>query len=112
MIWDENLQDLDMFKHIQKLISLRKTYPLMRELDIKWVDTNDNTNHLIYKKQTKDGTLYVVINNQNQPLNLMKEELVGDFYDVYNDKIITIKSNYIVNPYGFLILKKLCKNKE
>lgn len=112
MIWDENLQDLDMFKHIQKLISLRKTYPLMRELDIKWVDTNDNTNHLMYKKQTKDGTLYVVINNQNQPLNLMKEELVGDFYDVYNDKIITIKSNYIVNPYGFLILKKLCKNKE
>ncbi|NLG81662.1 MAG: alpha-glycosidase, partial [Bacilli bacterium] len=112
MIWDEKFQDLDMFKHIQRLISLRKTYPLMRELDIKWVDTNDATNHLIYKKQTKDDTLYIVINNQNQHLNLMHEELVGDFYDVYNDKIITIKSSYIVNPYGFLILKKLNNKKD
>ncbi len=107
MIWDEKHQDIDMFNHIQKLIRLRKTYSFMYDVDLHWIETNDDTNHLIYKKQVQEETMYVIINNHNKPLTLTNNELNGNFYDLYNDKNITLDANFVINPYGFLILKKL-----
>lgn len=107
MIWDENLQNLNLRKHIQKLIKLRKNHSTFTEVDIKWIEANKETNHLIYEKESLNETVIFIINNNSVPLTLnapqeLKNKNVKDIY--FNNEII-IKDKIYLNAFDFLILK-------
>ncbi|QVK17617.1 glycoside hydrolase family 13 protein [Mycoplasmatota bacterium] len=108
MIWGENKQDLDMFKHLQKLIQLRKTHPALREVDLTWLDVNSDNNQIVYKKESTEETIYVIINNEDSTTTLAIDELIGKkCVDLYSDTTKTINNPIKVDNYGFLILKIL-----
>ncbi|WLR42916.1 alpha-glycosidase [Bacillus carboniphilus] len=71
MEWDKEKQDLDMFKHVQKLLHLRKQYPLLaNEGELKVIEANDQTNHVIYTKENEKERILIIINNSDQTLNI------------------------------------------
>jgi cyclomaltodextrinase / maltogenic alpha-amylase / neopullulanase len=106
MIWDEEKQDLSFFDHIKRLIECRKQYQAFREVDLQFVEANDETNHIVYKKQANGETFYFIINNHDQPLTLELEELKTKMgHDVYHHVPINLNHPLMIKPYGFLIIK-------
>ncbi|MDF2699179.1 MAG: alpha-glycosidase [Haloplasmataceae bacterium] len=107
MIWDEETQDLDMFKFMKKLIELRKNHPAFKSIDLSWIDTNDETNHIVYKKQAENETIYIVLNNQNQKLNLLIDELKNELVvNLYTNEVIDLTKTIEIDAYDFIILKR------
>jgi cyclomaltodextrinase / maltogenic alpha-amylase / neopullulanase len=71
MVWEEEKQDRDLFNHVKKLISLRKTYSAFgNRSELKFVEANDETNHLIYTKTYENEMIIFVINNSENDLSL------------------------------------------
>lgn len=71
MIWEEEKQDRDLFNHVKKLISLRKTYRAFGNRgELKFVEANDQTNHLIYTKTYENEMIIFVINNSENDLSI------------------------------------------
>ncbi|WAA13044.1 alpha-glycosidase [Fervidibacillus halotolerans] len=71
MIWDRDKQNVELFQHVKKLIHLRKTYPIMaNDGTLKFVEANDETNHLIYMKENKSELLLCVMNHSDKPLEI------------------------------------------
>ena len=108
MVWDEDKQDHDLFNHVQKLIQLRKIHPAFKEVDLSWLDWSDTSNHIVYRKQTSDETIIVVINNQNDDLSILIPELENKTcQDLYSGADWGHSTHVALPPYGFLILKVL-----
>ncbi len=106
MIWDKKKQDLQMFTHIQKLIKLRKTHTALREVDLTWIEVDNSNNQIVYKKESKEETVYVIINKEDSNITLLINELVGkQCIDLYSDTHITIDKTVEIGNYGFLILQ-------
>lgn len=104
MIWDEDKQDKDLFKHYQTLIKLRKQHPSFRSVDIHWVEVNDETNHIIYQKKSDDETITVIINNNNQPLTLQQGLIVGQTYrNLFTNEVVTFDDSLTIEENGFRI---------
>jgi cyclomaltodextrinase / maltogenic alpha-amylase / neopullulanase len=106
MVWEEEKQDLDMFQYLKRLIELRKQYASFKAVDLTWLDSSDETNHLVYKKQSENETTYFIINNQNQELNLSIDELNGRVVtELYQNTKLTIQDAITIEPYGFRIIQ-------
>ncbi|GMB08868.1 alpha-glycosidase [Thermolongibacillus altinsuensis] len=111
MIWDEDKQDRDLFAHVQKLISLRKTYKAFGNRgELRFIETNDETNHIAYTKTYEDETILFVLNNSNQelewtlPLHL-KGKLLTNLWTNEQFAADTNEIKTTLSPYGFLIYK-------
>jgi len=71
MIWEEDKQDRDLLNHVKKLISLRKMHPAFGNRgELRFIETNDETNHLIYTKTFENETIIFVINNSETDLTI------------------------------------------
>lgn len=108
MIWDEEKQNRDLFKHYQKLIALRKKHPSFKAVDIHWIEANDETNHLIYQKQAEGETITVIINNNDQPLMIQSGLTLHHRYkDLYSEEIVPFTGSFLLEAYGFRIFLHL-----
>jgi cyclomaltodextrinase / maltogenic alpha-amylase / neopullulanase len=71
MVWEEEKQDRDLFNHVKKLISLRKTYPAFGNRgELRFIEANDETNHFIYTKTYENETIIFVINSSKNDLSI------------------------------------------
>lgn len=108
MIWDKEKQDLQMFKHIQKLIKLRKTHAALREVDLTWIEVDNTNNQIVYIKESTEETIYIIINKEDSTITLSINELIDkQCIDLYSDTLIKIDRTIEIGNYGFLILKVL-----
>ena len=108
MIWDEKIQDHDMFNYLKQLIHLRKTYPALRSAHLEWLSTNDTESYLIYKKQMNDEVIYILLNNSNQTRELDTSSLPsGHYTELLSKTNLTIAANVVIPAYTAWILKKV-----
>ena len=103
MIWDETKQDKELFAFFQWLISLRKSFSSLKNIDIKWLYTENNI--LIYQKD--DIFFFINNNNQNQTLSLPEIIKNKKATDLYSNKIIHLKDDLSIKAYGFSIFKTI-----
>ena len=61
-IWNEQKQDRGLLEHIRKLISIRKTYPVLAYGNVYRFETPDENSIILYKKY-RNSLAVVVINN-------------------------------------------------
>ncbi|AIO19341.1 Neopullulanase [Candidatus Izimaplasma bacterium HR1] len=104
MEWNEDKQDKDIQSHIKKLIELRNNNYAFKHHSIKWLETNDNEEYIIYQKQD----LYFLISKRYKENNIVlpKELQNQTFEDIYHNKTVKTGENIVIPSYGFYILKK------
>lgn len=110
MIWDKQEQDLELFEFVQKLISLRKKVPALgNKGEFNIIESNTETNHIIYEKRSKNESIFIAINNSEQPIQisipfLAKNDEVTNLWN--NEKQLTSDVEELSLPgLGFTILQ-------
>ncbi|WP_141432316.1 alpha-glycosidase [Bacillus sp. 03113] len=113
MIWDKDKQDLELFNYVKKLISIRKEHTAFgNDGEFKFIESNPNTNHIIYSKQSIDETLIIAVNNS---IGKIKISIPFDFtdkdpIDIWTNESLEESSKIELPPYGFSIIS--VRNKE
>ncbi|MCZ0755367.1 alpha-glycosidase [Anoxybacillus sp. J5B_2022] len=109
MVWEEEKQDRELFAHVQKLISLRRTYRSFSRGELRFIEANDETNHLVYTKTYEQETIVFLLNNSDRklditlPLSLKGKRLT----DLWTNEQFAAEADQLkatLPPYGFLIL--------
>lgn len=109
MVWEKEKQDRDLFSHVQKLISLRRTYRSFSRGELHFIEANDETNHLVYTKTYEQETIVFLLNNSDRklditlPLSLKGKRLT----DLWTNEQFAAEADQLratLPPYGFLIL--------
>ncbi|WP_440705823.1 glycoside hydrolase family 13 protein [Heyndrickxia oleronia] len=110
MIWDKQEQDLELFEFVQKLISLRKKVPALgNKGEFHIIESNTETNHIIYEKRSKNESIFIAINNSEQSIQikipfLAKNDEVTNLWN--NEKQLTSDVEELSLPsLGFTILR-------
>jgi glycosidase len=89
MIWEKDLQDLELFETFKKLISLRKNYSAMRSTELAWIGVNDKENYVIFKKYDQNEEIYVILNNSDSAKTINLDTLPSKTYtDLLTNKQI------------------------
>lgn len=107
MVWEETDQDRNLFEFVQKLIELRKNIAAFGSNgDFQILEANRQTNHIVYKKQTKTETLLITINNSNDSIAV---SIPYDFtdknpVDLWSGTQMEENSRINLDPYGFSII--------
>lgn len=102
MVWEEEKQDRDLFRHIQKLIQLRKEYKAFTSTELKWVETNDEQNYIVYEKEAGDERILFILNNRDKALHLSLNNQ-GPLRDLWTDEVVSAMETVTVEPLGFKI---------
>lgn len=90
MIWDKQEQDLELFEFVQKLISLRKKVPALgNKGEFHIIESNTETNHIIYEKRNKNESIFIAINNSEEPIHINLPFLAKD------DEVMNLWNNEI-----------------
>ena len=127
MVWDETQQNLEMKKHVQTLIWLRKKYRAMKSVDIEWLNPSAYVQNngdaytesdirmaddvhtasdslfqvLAYTKKFEDERLMFFINLSSQPLQIKLPEYMN--IDIYNQNKLPENHLIEVKANGWLI---------
>ncbi|KAB7670679.1 alpha-glycosidase [Bacillus sp. B1-b2] len=108
MVWEEEEQDRELFTHLQKLISLRKTYPVFgNHGTFSFLESNSDI--LMYRKTFENEQIVISINHtdQEQSFTIPLEDIENkNVYDLYNDKEIIWSEDAVLTlgPGEFSIL--------
>ncbi|MBM6617114.1 alpha-glycosidase [Bacillus suaedaesalsae] len=104
MIWDKDKQDLELFNFVKKLISLRQTEPAFgNQGSFQFIEANDESNHIIYKKTFENESLLFVMNNSNTNIEV-KAPITSDAIDILSGE--QVKPGTIrLDSYGFKVFK-------
>ncbi|NFF37792.1 alpha-glycosidase, partial [Clostridium botulinum] len=75
---------------------------------MKWINNTENLNIVLYKKSTDKETLYVLLNNSPNEVNLLlpDEMKQSEYINCYSDKIIELQEKLLIKPYEFKLLLK------
>ncbi|HAX73538.1 MAG TPA: alpha-glycosidase [Firmicutes bacterium] len=106
MVWDEALQDLDYFNHIQKLIELRKTHDVIGNGGfIEFISFHDKT--VAYRKYNDNESIYFYFNNNDsaKSFTLHPQLQSTQVIDLYTANIFEAPSSLKLEPFSFAILK-------
>ena len=108
MIWEKEKQNEDLLLFIKKLIDLRKTHQSFKTENFGWVNIDTKTNTLMYKKESEEEILYVILNNDNNNVEIqLSEELKGKkVKDSIEEKYTTLNNEIKVLPFGYKIYIK------
>ena len=103
MVWNEDKQDRDMFKFIQKLIKLRMENKSLRIVDNEWIKTDDITKTVILKKDD----ITIIINNNDKEIDLelpsyLRNQIV---LDLFEDREVELKDKINMKQFGYILLK-------
>ncbi|PLR97757.1 alpha-glycosidase [Bacillus sp. T33-2] len=110
MVWDEDKQNKDLFGHIERLITLRRDYPLLaNEGDLYFLPSHHET-CFAYSKTNGEKTIVIIINMDSQqteyplPFNLEGKKITnlwsGEEYALESDDL-----KAIIDGNGFAILE-------
>lgn len=105
MIWEKEKQNEDLFLFIKKLIHLRKIHESFRTENFQWVNISTKSNTIMYKKESEDEILYVILNNDNTCAEIsLPEELEGiKCTDCIEEKYIMLNKDIKVLPFEYKI---------
>ncbi|WP_257349214.1 alpha-glycosidase [Pseudalkalibacillus decolorationis] len=112
MIWNrEKHEDFDrnLLSFVSKLVRLRKEHSaLQNDASFSFMETNRETNHLIYERKTMDCSLLFVLNNSDEKINITLPEryLTGNLGDLWTGKRMNCSEKVVVEPYGFRIIER------
>lgn len=111
MEWDKTLQDRELFAHIQKLIQLRRDYPLLaNEGELSFISPEYHETCIAYTKTDGSNTILIVLNTEKDeieytiPFNLsgkMVKNLLENSEATSSDNKLTIQ----LKGNGVAILK-------
>ncbi len=104
MEWNVDNQNLDIKTHIKTLINLRNTYNAFKHHTIKWLETNDKEEYLIYQKE--DLTFIISKRYKENTITLPKELQNKTYVDVYTQNELEIATVLDIPSYGFYVLKQ------
>jgi glycosidase len=108
MIWEEDEQDHELFTFVKKLISLRNEHVAFGNGgEFTFLETNNDTNHVVYSKQSAEETILIVVNNSTDMINVtIPYDFTGKKpLDLWNNKPLKETSNINVVPNGFSIIQ-------
>ena len=103
MIWDKELQNKDLLQHVTTLIKLRKKYPQFKSTDIEWIESNDEEEYIIYKKE--DVTFIISKRYKENTISLPSYLQNKTVKDIYQNKVLKLNTELTIPSYGFYILK-------
>ncbi|QHE51406.1 glycoside hydrolase family 13 protein [Pontibacillus sp. HMF3514] len=100
MVWDKEKQDLDLFSHVQKLLTLRKEISVFgNDGAFRFIKTDDATNSIMYEKANAQQKLLFVINNSEHHVTQVLPNA-----ETYNAKELLTEENVQLNPYEEITL--------
>ncbi|MFC0237906.1 glycoside hydrolase family 13 protein [Fictibacillus phosphorivorans] len=69
MEWDENKQDLDLFEHIQSLLTLRQVHKVLaNDGEMKFIKVNEKT--LVYERSSNEENVWILLNAGEESADL------------------------------------------
>ncbi|MET3729016.1 cyclomaltodextrinase [Fictibacillus halophilus] len=72
MEWDEKKQDLDLFEHIQSLLSLRQNHKVLaNDGELKFINADEQT--LVYERSTDEESVWILLNAGQRTADLSIE---------------------------------------
>ncbi|MCL7746178.1 alpha-glycosidase [Halalkalibacter alkaliphilus] len=107
MDWNEEEQDLGLLEFVKKVIALRREHAVLgNNGEFTILETNVETNHVIYSKKSDDETILIAINNSNKDVQI---NLPCDFtdkkgIDLWSKKQIR-SSKVELDPFGFSLIQ-------
>ncbi len=107
MVWDKSEQNVDLFEHVKKLIHLRKSMASFGNQGIfEFIEANDETNHIMYRKSFNDEKLLFVVNNSLDKITVELPNSSKKYTNIWC-KGESVTSNTIeLSSYGFVILQE------
>ena len=99
-------ENLELKAHIRKLIHIRKAYSCCKSTQMQWLCADNPSGTLIYEKQSKDCSMYVIIHNSDKdasielPMPLKNKS----FKDIYGGSRLALGEAIILKPYTFYLL--------
>lgn len=104
MEWNVEKQNHNLKSHIKRLIDLRNNHNAFKHHTLKWLETNDQEQYLIYQKQD----LYFIISKRykKNTITLPIELQNQSFIELYSKNDITTTTELDIPSYGFYILQK------
>ncbi len=110
MIWEEEKQDKDLLGFISHLIQLRKENPAFgNKGTFRFIDANNESNHVMYVKTFEDSTLLFAFNNSDKeitvdiPYNLKGKTvtnlLTGEEFAHEAENV-----DLVLSEHGFIVL--------
>ncbi|WP_394187639.1 glycoside hydrolase family 13 protein [Paenisporosarcina quisquiliarum] len=108
MEWDSTKQDLDLFNHVKKLITLRSSEKLLANEGTFQFLNHNLTKLVVYRKYTSTKNVVVLINPTNEselyilPFNIEDQKV----RDVWNNSTLQMPESkeITIEPYGFRVL--------
>ncbi|MDX8361525.1 alpha-glycosidase [Cytobacillus sp. IB215316] len=111
MIWEKEEQNTDLFDFLKKLIHIYKTEAIFsKNSTFHFVDTNDETNHIIYKRTSHKEEIFFVINNSENnidvelPIDIKNKKLIN----LWTEEEFAAEASHAIlplAPHHFSILK-------
>jgi cyclomaltodextrinase / maltogenic alpha-amylase / neopullulanase len=101
MIWDESLQNLDLFLFFKRLIEIRHQESDMKNVDLIWHRAYDNI--LIYQKKS----IWIIINNNAIEKTIELPPLFRNhaLTNLETGQVLSLHSSLIVPKHGYFILR-------
>ncbi|WP_308779510.1 glycoside hydrolase family 13 protein [uncultured Clostridium sp.] len=105
MIWEKEKQNQELISLIKRLVDLRKSHESFKTENFKWVNIDTKTNTLMYKKESEEEILYVILNNDNTDVEIPLPEELKDTtcIDCIEEKDIILNKNIKVLPFEYKI---------
>ncbi len=105
MVWNEKQQDRKLFSYVQKLISFRNKITAFGMGTFSFVESQNETNHIVYKKTYEDETLLFFINNSRKKITIPTPSYVRSdkWTNIWRNESFSAKEIELPG-YGFLIL--------
>lgn len=108
MVWEKEQQNSDLFEHVKKLIHLRKVSPAFgNQGTIEFVEADDETNHLVYRKTFGNESLLFIVNNSEKRLTVNLNKQAASYIDIWQDDSSLTSNSLEFAAYGFRILKEI-----
>jgi glycosidase len=103
MPWDPEDWNLDLKRHIQRLIELRKTHQAFRSVDLSWHTEVMTSDVVVYQK---DDVLFA-LSRADKPTTLTLPTSWQDrpLHDLYRQRPVPATKTLPLAPFGFVILK-------
>lgn len=103
MPWNKEDQSISIYRHVTKLIKLRNKYKAFKSPDIKWIETEDNEEYIIYKKE--DLTFILSKRYKSNIIRLPEYLQNTTVTNIYDDTTVQLGVELEIPSYGFYIFK-------
>lgn len=103
MEWNEEKWNREIFNFMKKIIRLRKENKELRSISNEWVLADKENGTIILKKES----ISIIINNSSKDIILTLPDYLANkkVKDLYEEEIVDLKEELMLEKYKFIILK-------